>query len=109
MVGPPGWPIWVQPSPMEKPKSSVMRLARSPEMAHWVAGGMSPVLDQATGGSDISSATHGSSVASVAGKNRAPTKQCAEALEKNSEANRQPSANAREHLGRRDMKTLRSV
>jgi hypothetical protein len=36
---------------------------------------MSAVLDHDTVGSDISSATHGSSVANVAGKNRAPTKQ----------------------------------
>src|ERR1700757_3478643 len=50
-------------------------------MSHSDAGGISAVLDHDTVGNDISSATQGSSVASVAGKNRAPTKQCANALE----------------------------
>src|ERR1700674_4344993 len=103
MVGPPGWRICDQPSPIEMPKSSVMRLERSPEMATAVAGGMSPVFDQLTVGSDISSATQGSSVASVAGKSRAPTKQWAEALEKDSRTNKRPGANARGRLERQDM------
>jgi hypothetical protein len=64
-----------QVSPIEMPKSSVMRFDSSAEMSHSVAGGTSPVCDQATVGNDNSSATHGSSIASVAGKNRAPTKQ----------------------------------
>ena len=72
-VGPPGWRICDQVSPIEMPKSSVMRFEISAETSHSVAGGTSPVFDQDTVGSDISSATHGSSTASVAGKKRAPT------------------------------------
>src|SRR6186997_3316090 len=86
MVGLPGWRICVQPSPIETPKSSVMRFEISPEISSSLAGGTSPVFDQATVGSDISSATHGSSVASVAGKKRAPTKQWADAEETGSKA-----------------------
>ena len=59
MVGLPGWRICVQPSPIEMPKSWVMRFEISPEISSSFAGGTSPVLDQATVGSDISSATHG--------------------------------------------------
>ncbi len=51
------------------PKSSVMRLESLAETSHSVAGGTSAVFDHDTVGNDISSATHGSSVASVAGKN----------------------------------------
>ena len=58
-----------------------MRFDISAETSHSVAGGTSPVFDQDTVGSDSSSATHGSSMASVAGKNRAPTKQWAKAAE----------------------------
>ena len=72
------------------PKSSVMRLEMSPEMSNWVAEGTSAVFDQATVGSDISSATQGSSVANVAGKNRAPTKQWAKASEKDSRKRGRP-------------------
>jgi hypothetical protein len=72
-VGLPGWRICDQVSPIETPKSSVIRLEMSTDMSTSVPAGMSPVLNQATVGSDISSATQGSSVASVAGKNRAPT------------------------------------
>src|SRR5690242_6961860 len=64
-------------------------------MSHWVAGGISAVLDQATVGTDISSATQGSSVASVAGKKRAPTKQWARAFVVNVVAMRVASASAR--------------
>jgi hypothetical protein len=64
---------------MTTPKSSVIRFEISTDMSTSLAGGMSPVLNQATVGSDISSAMQGSSVASVAGKKRAPTKQWAEA------------------------------
>jgi hypothetical protein len=81
------------------PKSSVMRLAKSTEMSHSVAGGISPVFDQATVGTDISSATQGSSVASVAGRNRAPTKQCAIASAADSATMMNASANVREQLG----------
>src|SRR5271155_6008613 len=98
MVGPPGCRICVQPSPTEMPRSGVMRLEISPEMFHSDAGGASPVFDQPTVGSDISSATHGSSIARVAGKNRAPTKQCAETLENDNKTNRRPSASARKRL-----------
>src|SRR6185437_7967965 len=69
----------VQSWPTDMPKFSVIRLEISPEKSHAVAGGKSPVLDHETVGSDNSSATQGSSVASVAGKKRAPTKQWAKA------------------------------
>ena len=68
-----------QVSPIVTPESSVIRFEISTSMSTSLAGGTSPVLIQATVGSDISSAMQGSSVASVAGKNRAPTKQWAEA------------------------------
>src|SRR5215469_4992062 len=57
-----------QVSPIVMPRSSVMRFDKSAEMSHSVAAGTSPVFDHATVGKDISSATQGSSVASVAGK-----------------------------------------
>src|SRR5579871_3955299 len=63
------------------PKFSVIRLEISIPMSSCEAGGTSAVLDHATVGIDISSATQGSSVASVAGKKRAPTKQWARACE----------------------------
>src|SRR5579862_8675485 len=81
------------------PKSSVMRFDSSPETSHSVAGGASAVLDHWIVGSDSSSATHGSSVASVAGKKRAPTKQWANACEQGSTRNGSASATAREHHG----------
>ena len=95
MVELPGWRICVQPLPTEMPKSSVMRFEISPEISSSLAGGTSPVFDQATVGSDISSATHGSSVASVAGKKRAPTKQWALASQTSS---RTRTHDASEHL-----------
>ena len=88
------------------PKSSVMRLAKSTEMSHSVAAGTSPVFDQATVGKDISSATQGSSVASVAGKKRGPTKQCAKASAAESARNTSANANAREQLEERSMNNL---
>src|SRR5271163_2278663 len=100
MVGLPPPRICVQPSPIEMPRSLVIRLEISPEMSHSMAGGISPVFDQLTVGSDSSSATQGSSIASVAGKNRAPTKQCAEAQEKDSRTNKRAGANARADLER---------
>src|SRR5581483_5902956 len=96
-----------QVSPTEMPKFSVMRLESSPEMSHWVAGGTSAVRDHWMVGSDISSATHGSSVASVAGKNRAPTKQWAKAVESGSEMRKRASAHA--CARKRDIPNLRSV
>ena len=63
-------------------------------MSTSLAGGTSPVLNQATVGSDISSWMQGSSVANVAGKNRAPTKQWAEAPESDSKVIKRPNANA---------------
>src|SRR5215471_9905308 len=95
-----------QVSPIVMPKSSVMRLAKSIEMSHSVAGGTSPVFDQATVGSDISSATQGSSVASVAGKKRDPTKQCASAWAADSARTRHASGNAREQLEKRSISFL---
>src|SRR5450755_2522127 len=74
MVGPLGPRICVQLAPIEMPKSAVMRFDNSPDTSHWLAGGVSAVRDHETVGNDSSSATHGSSVASVAGKKRAPTK-----------------------------------
>ena len=82
-----------------------MRLDISADRFHSVSGGTSPVFDQPTVGSDNSSATQGSSIASVAGKKRAPTKQCAETLDKDSKKNATPSANARWHFEWRDIKT----
>src|SRR5262249_2326119 len=97
-VDAPGRWICDQVSPIEIPKSGVMRLEISAEISHSVPGGTSPVFDQATVGSDISSATQGSSVASVAGKNRAPTKQWAEASERDSRSSPSASGNAHKHL-----------
>src|SRR5580704_18637549 len=102
MVGLPGTRICVQVSPIETPKSSVMRFEISPETSHSIPDGMSPVFDQLTVGSDISSATQGSSVASVAGKNRAPTKQWAEALENDNKTITRPNAQRRKQHARRD-------
>src|SRR5580704_5721162 len=86
--------------------SGVMRLEISAETSHSVAGGTSPVRDQEIVGSDSSSATQGSSTASVAGKKRAPTKQWANASVKGSAANTSASATAREYLWIPDMEAL---
>src|SRR6516162_5344988 len=98
-----------QVSPTVMPKSSVMRLEMSAEMSHSVAAGTSPVFDHATVGKDISSATQGSSVASVAGKKRAPTKQCARACAAESATTTSASAKAREQLEKRSMTILHLV
>src|SRR5262245_43761382 len=95
-----------QVSPIEIPKSSVMRFDSSTEISHSVAGGTSPVFDQATVGSDISSATQGSSVASVAGRKRGPTKQCAKASVAESATNTSANANARKSLEERSISNL---
>src|SRR6516164_11571920 len=87
-----------QISPTVIPKSSVMRFDNSTEISRSVAAGTSPVFDHATVGNDISSATQGSSVASVAGKNRAPTKQCAKAWLTGNKINNSASASARGHV-----------
>jgi hypothetical protein len=84
----------------------VMRFDSSTETSHSVAAGTSPVFDQATVGKDISSATQGSSVASVAGKKRGPTKQCAKASAAESARNTSANANAREQLEERSMNNL---
>src|ERR1700723_2139865 len=76
----------VQPWLNVTPKVSVIRLEKSIPMSSCEAGGTSAVLDHATVGTDISSATQGSSVASVAGRKRAPTKQWARASEVNATA-----------------------
>src|ERR1700722_6318804 len=83
----------VQPWLNVTPKFSVIRLEKSIPMSSCEAGGTSAVRDQATVGSDISSATQGSSVASVAGKKRAPTKQWARASEVDANAIKLASAN----------------
>src|SRR4029077_7557502 len=93
-------------SPIEIPRSSVMRFESSTEMSHSVAAATSRVLGQATVGTDISSATQGSSVASVAGKKRGPTKQCANASAADSATKRSANANAREQLEERSMNNL---
>src|SRR5215470_4254195 len=95
-----------QVSPIEIPRSSVMRFDSSTEISHSVAAGTSPVFDHWTVGSDISSATQGSSVASVAGKKRAPTKQCAKASAAESATKRSANANARQQLEERSMNNL---
>jgi hypothetical protein len=66
-------------------------------------------LNQSTVGSDISSATQGSSITSVAGKNLGPTKQWAEACEIGSNAGISTNANAHKRLERLDMKGLHSA
>src|SRR5579863_8428783 len=81
----------VQPWLTLTPKLSVIRLEKSIPTSNCEAGGESAVLDHATVGIDISSATQGSSVASVAGRKRAPTKQCASASEVNAVAVRPAS------------------
>src|SRR5690242_10838456 len=78
-LGLPGWLRCVQVDPMETPKYSVIRLEYSVDRSSWRTGGSSPVLDQVTVGKESSSATQGSSMPSVAGKKRAPMKQCARA------------------------------
>src|SRR5580704_14790893 len=78
----------VQPWLNVTPKFSVIRLEKSIPMSSCEAGGTSAVLAHATVGIDISSATQGSSVASVAGRKRAPTKQWARASEVNAAAAR---------------------
>src|ERR1700694_5542983 len=90
---------------MEIPKFSVIRLAKSTEISVSRAEGSSPFLKTAIVGSDISSATQGSSVASVAGKNRAPTKQWARAREAPSQS--MPAARAMFCNARPPMRALR--
>src|SRR5262249_61087254 len=75
-----GWTRCVHVQPTDTPKYSVIRLEYSTDTSVWRAGGSSPVRNQDTVGRDSSSATHGSSIPSVAGKKRPPTKQGAEAL-----------------------------
>jgi hypothetical protein len=54
-------------------KSSVINLEYSPEISNCFTEGTSPVLEIATVGNASSSATPGSSMASVAGNMRLPT------------------------------------
>src|SRR5262249_55480998 len=54
-----------------------IRFEYSKETSVWRADGSSPLLKRAMVGSESSSATQGSSTFSVAGRKRAPTKQCA--------------------------------
>src|SRR5271155_2210977 len=83
----------VQPWLTVTPKFSVIRLEKSNSRSNCEAGGTSPVLDQATVGIDISSATQGSSIARVAGRKRAPTKQWASASEVDANAKKLASTN----------------
>src|SRR5271165_5802399 len=90
------------------PRSSVMRFESSAETSHSVAGGTSPVFDHDTVGSDNSSATQGSSTASVAGRKRAPTKQCAAACVNDRARNKSANAGAHGTLKGRGMILLQS-
>jgi hypothetical protein len=63
--------------PTDSAKVSVMRLEYSPDMSSCLADGSSPFLNDDTVGKASSSATQGSSILSVAGKKRAPARQCA--------------------------------
>ena len=98
IVGPPGCRMCDQPSPIEMPKFSVMRLSRFLRDVPLVAGGTSPVLDQATVGSDSSSATQGSSIARVAGRNAGADEAMGEGVGEEVARRKQQtrSANARE-------------
>src|SRR5215475_9117279 len=100
-LGLPGGLRWVQVEPMETPNVSVMRLEISPEISTWRADGSWPFLNTATVGSDSSSATQGSSTASVPGKKRPPTKQCASAWQVNARLTSKAGAAARG--GKRNM------
>src|ERR1700688_4950412 len=70
-----------------------MRLEKSAATSCSLPDGLA--LLYCTVGSDISSATHGSSVASIAGKNRPPTMQWAKAPESGKHVVSMASANAR--------------
>src|SRR5450631_3641196 len=89
---PPGGEIWLRAAPIETPSVGVMRLEYSAEMSTWLDDGSSPVPKAVTVGSDSSSATQGSSIVSVAGRNLAPTKQCAKASGANADATMTDSA-----------------
>src|SRR5882724_318460 len=106
-LGPPGTLRRVQVEPIEMPKLSVMRLENSVETSVSRIAGISPVLVQDTVGSDSSSATQGSSTVSVAGKNRLPTTQCADAA--SSDASRATSAAPAAQRIRQGMESLRST
>src|SRR5215471_13576556 len=71
-VGPPGGKRRVQVGPTEIAKASVMRLEYSPEKSSCLTGGSSPLLVIEMVGTASSSLTPGSSIESVAGKNRLP-------------------------------------
>jgi hypothetical protein len=68
---------WIQASSKETPKFSVIVFEYSPSMSSSCADGSSPFLKPAIVGSDSSSATQGSSMANVAGKNLLPMMQWA--------------------------------
>jgi hypothetical protein len=74
------------------PSVLVMRLEYSPDKSTWLADGSSPVPKAVTVGSDSSSATQGSSLVSVAGRNRPPTKQWAKATGAKADATMTDSA-----------------
>src|ERR1700726_1673855 len=81
------------------PKFSVMRLEKSPATSFSRPAGLA--LLNSTVGSDISSATQGSSTVSVAGRKRAPTKQCASASPSGTSASASPGRAA--HMIRLNM------
>src|SRR5260370_22536242 len=73
-LGPPGGVSCVQLAPIVTPRLYVSRLENSADMSNSLADGSSPFLNSETVGSDSSSETQGSSMATVAGKKRAPPK-----------------------------------
>src|ERR1700692_2680921 len=77
----------------EIPKFSGVRLEKSASTSCSRPDGLALLYCRV--GSDISSATHGSSVASIAGKNRPPTMQWAKALESGKNTASIANANAR--------------
>src|SRR5262249_49335936 len=81
-----------------------MRLENSPDMSVWRADGSSPFLKREMVGSDSSSATQGASLLRVAGRKRAPTKQCAEAPVDRPDS--KASARAAGAAWRRDMRDI---
>ena len=84
----------------------LVALSAAEALAHCFVGPRFFPATLATVGKDISSATQGSSVASVAGKKRGPTKQCARASAAESATKMIASANAREQLEERSMNNL---
>src|ERR1700674_388058 len=83
----PGGLMRLQVEPTESAKVSVIRLENSPDMSSCLAERSSPVLNDDRVGKASSSATQGSSIVRVAGRKRAPAKQCARAAPPPSRSN----------------------